>query len=160
MDVITPALLSVTLGQGGTGTHVVGDTPAMGFNSYDSYDWTMDETQLFASAAAMRDRLSPSGYDTITLDWFWYRDGRQITRTLPRVGTPTNASCQIYMSRGGLVYPDPVCARLDCIEYPSTWVLGCGVTVTPTAKPACKWTGCVPPFVAGAGARSAVSSKH
>ena len=31
-------------------------TPPLGYNSYDSYDWTMNETQLFASAAAMQQR--------------------------------------------------------------------------------------------------------
>jgi hypothetical protein len=68
-------------------------TPPMEFSSYDSYDWTMDEAQLMASARAMQQRLLPAGYDSLTLDWYWYRDGRQITRTLPKVGQPTNASC-------------------------------------------------------------------
>ena len=47
----------------------IANTPPMAFNSYDSYDWTMNETQLFASAAAMQANLLPSGYNTIVLDW-------------------------------------------------------------------------------------------
>ena len=30
-------------------------TPPMGFNSYDSYDWTINETALFSSYAANRE---------------------------------------------------------------------------------------------------------
>ena len=82
-------------------------TPPMGFNSYDSYDWTMNETELMRSAQAMQKLLLPSGYNTLTLDWYWYRDGRQITRTLPKVGLPTNTSVQIFFDEFGRVYPDP-----------------------------------------------------
>ena len=102
-------------------------TPPLGFNSYDSYDWTMNETQLFASAAAMQQRLLPSGYDTITLDWYWYRDGRQITRTLPKVGLPTNSSCQIFFDDSGRMYPDPH-------RFPSTAVCKCWTPITAKLK--------------------------
>ena len=99
-------------------------TPPQGFNSYDSYDWTMNETQLFASAAAMQHSgLLASGYDTITLDWYWYRDGRQMNRTLPKIGVPTNSSCQIFFDELGRMYPDPH-------RFPSTAACRCWTPVT------------------------------
>lgn len=101
----------------------IADTPPMGFNSYDSYDWTMNETQLFSSAAAMQRLLLPSGYNTITLDWYWYRDGRQITRTLPKVGLPTNSSCQIFFDDAARMYPDPH-------RFPSTAGCKCWTPIT------------------------------
>jgi hypothetical protein len=112
-------------GSAGAGVRArVALTPPLGYNSYDSYDWTMNETQLFASAAAMQQRrLLASGYDTITLDWYWYRDGRQLTRTLPKAGLPTNASCQIFFDAGGRMYPDPH-------RFPSTRECRCWTPIT------------------------------
>ena len=109
---LSACLISRTFGhamqEGDTGgTKGVALTPPMGFNSYDSYDWTMNETELMRSAQAMQKLLLPSGYNTLTLDWYWYRDGRQITRTLPKVGLPTNTSVQIFFDEFGRVYPDP-----------------------------------------------------
>lgn len=97
---------------------VVASTPPLGYNSYDSYDWTMDEAALFSTAQAMQDKLgktwkisSTEAASTprvsITLDWYWYRDGRQINRTLPKTGLPTNQSCQIFFDSYGRMYPDP-----------------------------------------------------
>ena len=37
----------------------------------------MNETQLFASAAAMQRDLLTSGYNTITLDWYWCAHARR-----------------------------------------------------------------------------------
>jgi hypothetical protein len=96
--------------------HGVARTPAMGFNSYDSYDWMMTEGELFHSAEVMRDRLLPSGYNTITLDWYWYRDGRAGQRCpgcLEKTGLPTNRTHQLYYNEHGFFYPDP-------IRFPST----------------------------------------
>ena len=73
----------------------------------------MNEAQLFSSAEAMASRLLSSGFDTVVLDWYWYRDGRQLNHTLPKTGLPTNQSCQIYFDGGGRMYPDP-------IRFPST----------------------------------------
>ena len=113
-------------GQGGGGGTDADDTaprPPLGFNSYDAYDWTMNETQLMASAEAMRARLLPAGYDSLTLDWYWYRDGRQLTRTLPKAGLPTNTSCQIFFDGVGRMYPDPW-------RFPSTRACKCWTPIT------------------------------
>ncbi|KHK90964.1 glycoside hydrolase family 27 protein [Novosphingobium malaysiense] len=46
--------------------------PPMGWNSWNSFAGTIDETQALETAAIMRDRLLPSGYDTFTVDIQWY----------------------------------------------------------------------------------------
>ena len=49
MFVLLPTLLAAS---------GVAPTPPLGYNSYDSYDWTMDEQALFATAAAMKEKLN------------------------------------------------------------------------------------------------------
>jgi hypothetical protein len=72
----------------------VAATPPMGYNSYDSYDWTMNETQLFRSAEALQRRLLPSGYDTITLDCEWSLAPAAPALWLPAsCWTPTRRIC-------------------------------------------------------------------
>jgi hypothetical protein len=46
--------------------------PPMGWNSWNSFAGTITETQALETAAIMRDRLMPSGYDVFTVDIQWY----------------------------------------------------------------------------------------
>jgi len=46
--------------------------PPMGWNSWNSFAGTITEAQALETAAIMRDRLLPSGYDVFTVDIQWY----------------------------------------------------------------------------------------
>ncbi len=46
--------------------------PPMGWNSWNSFAGTIDEAQALETAAIMRDRLLPFGYDVFTVDIQWY----------------------------------------------------------------------------------------
>lgn len=47
-------------------------TPPMGWNSYDSFDDDVRESEFLAQAAAVRDNLLPYGWDTVVVDFRWY----------------------------------------------------------------------------------------
>ncbi|QDK31928.1 glycoside hydrolase family 27 protein [Sphingomonas sp. IC081] len=46
--------------------------PPMGWNSWNSFAGTITEAQALETAAIMRDRLLPFGYDVFTVDIQWY----------------------------------------------------------------------------------------
>ncbi len=46
--------------------------PPMGWNSWNSFAGTITETQALETAAIMRGKLLPSGYDIFTVDIQWY----------------------------------------------------------------------------------------
>lgn len=54
----------------------VGDTlaltPPMGWNSYDSFDDSIDESQFFEQVAWLSQNLQPFGWDTAVIDFRWY----------------------------------------------------------------------------------------
>lgn len=109
--IVLHTVVAVLVYMQGACSVLVAKVPSKAWNSYDSYDWPINETQLFAEAEAMAARLLPYGYNTLVLDWYWYRDGRG--GGLPHNGTPVNYSCQIYFDQYGRMYPDPV-------RFPST----------------------------------------
>jgi hypothetical protein len=55
---------------------VAGDTvaltPPMGWNSYDSFDDSVTESEMIAQASWVRDTLAPFGWDTVIVDFRWY----------------------------------------------------------------------------------------
>jgi MYXO-CTERM domain-containing protein len=55
---------------------VVGDTlaltPPRGWNSYDSFDDSVNETEFLAQAAWVRDNLKPFGWEYVVVDFRWY----------------------------------------------------------------------------------------
>ncbi|WP_327000151.1 alpha-galactosidase [Dactylosporangium sp. NBC_01737] len=51
------------------------NTPPMGWNSYDSYNWNVTEAQVKANADYMRDNLRQFGWQYIVIDWAWYYPG-------------------------------------------------------------------------------------
>jgi alpha-galactosidase len=53
----------------------VANTPPMGWNSYDSYNWNVTEAQVKANADYMRDNLRQYGWQYIVVDWAWYYPG-------------------------------------------------------------------------------------
>ena len=46
--------------------------PPMGWNSWDSFQGNLDEAGALEVAAVMKKFLLPAGYDTLTIDEFWY----------------------------------------------------------------------------------------
>jgi alpha-galactosidase len=47
-------------------------TPPMGWNSYDSFDDAVSESQFLEQAAWLRDNLQPFGWNTVVIDFRWY----------------------------------------------------------------------------------------
>ncbi len=54
----------------------VGDTlaltPPMGWNSYDSFDDSINESQFLEQAAWLSENLQPFGWNTVVIDFRWY----------------------------------------------------------------------------------------
>ncbi len=57
-------------------TFVAGDTlaltPPMGWNSYDSFDDSVNQAEFLPQATWLRDNLQPYGWDTVVVDFRWY----------------------------------------------------------------------------------------
>ncbi|KAL5718042.1 hypothetical protein ACHQM5_010983 [Ranunculus cassubicifolius] len=48
-------------------------TPPRGWNSYDSFSWTINEEEFLQSAQIVSEKLLTHGYDTVVVDYLWYR---------------------------------------------------------------------------------------
>jgi alpha-galactosidase len=82
----------------------VASTPPMGWNSYDSYNWNVTESQVKANADYMSTNLRQYGWQYIVVDWAWYYPGSG-------TGSPNqNASLQprLRMDANGRLLPDTV----------------------------------------------------
>lgn len=47
--------------------------PPRGWNSYDSFSWTISEEEFFQSAEIVSNRLRSYGYEYVVVDYLWYR---------------------------------------------------------------------------------------
>ncbi|XP_062158370.1 alpha-galactosidase [Alnus glutinosa] len=47
--------------------------PPRGWNSYDSFCWTISEEEFLQSAEIVSNRLRPHGYEYVVVDYLWYR---------------------------------------------------------------------------------------
>ncbi|KAG0520369.1 hypothetical protein BDA96_08G068000 [Sorghum bicolor] len=47
--------------------------PPRGWNSYDSFSWTVDENAYLQNAQIMAEKLLPHGYQYAVIDFLWYR---------------------------------------------------------------------------------------
>ena len=77
------------------------NTPPMGWNSYDAYNWNVTEAQVKAAADYMAANLSSVGWKYIVVDWAWYYPGSG-------TGSPnqTNLSPTLRMDANGRLLPD------------------------------------------------------
>lgn len=50
------------------------EVPPKGWNSWDGYEGTLNEAELMTLAASWAEIMLPHGYDTLTIDEFWYPD--------------------------------------------------------------------------------------
>lgn len=48
-------------------------TPPRGWNSYDSFCWTVSEQEFLQNAQLVAQRLRPLGYEYVVVDYLWYR---------------------------------------------------------------------------------------
>lgn len=72
----------------------------MGWNSYDSFNWFIDEDTFLEQCQAVADTLLPHGYDHCVLDYLWYQsDVLQIDDPLDFGAWTLDQNC--------LPYPDP-----------------------------------------------------
>ncbi|CAO2170187.1 unnamed protein product [Urochloa humidicola] len=47
--------------------------PPRGWNSYDSFSWTVDESAYLQNAQILAEKLLPHGYQYAVIDFLWYR---------------------------------------------------------------------------------------
>ncbi|KAG7980034.1 hypothetical protein I3843_05G160500 [Carya illinoinensis] len=67
---LNPRVLSKTVSDGGPER---ASLPPRGWNSYDSFCWTISEEELLQSAEIISNRLLPHGYEYVVVDYLWYR---------------------------------------------------------------------------------------
>ncbi|MEV4313715.1 RICIN domain-containing protein [Actinocrispum sp. NPDC049592] len=78
------------------------DTPPLGWNSYDAFNWSVTEADVKANADYMRDNLKQYGWQYIIVDWAWYFPGRH-------TGSPNqdaNLNPRLRMDANGRLLPD------------------------------------------------------
>ncbi|XVF43883.1 hypothetical protein PTKIN_Ptkin02bG0076500 [Pterospermum kingtungense] len=95
----TPSICSVT-----SKTQLVTEpqhasTPPRGWNSYDSFCWTISEEDFLQSAEIISNRLKPHGYEYVVVDYLWYR--RKVE------GAYTDSLGFDVIDEWGRVIPDP-----------------------------------------------------
>ncbi|XP_021853940.1 probable alpha-galactosidase B isoform X2 [Spinacia oleracea] len=78
-------------------THAV--TPPRGWNSYDSFCWTISEEEFLQNAELVSKRLRAHGYEYVVVDYLWYR------RKVP--GAYTDSSGFDVIDEWGRMVPDP-----------------------------------------------------
>lgn len=72
--------VSVLLGESGTSLHgKVALTPPMGWNSYDYYNWTVNEAETTANAEWMAAHLKSYGWEYVVVDFLWSTPLRRLT---------------------------------------------------------------------------------
>uniref|UniRef100_A0A7C9AV69 Alpha-galactosidase n=1 Tax=Opuntia streptacantha TaxID=393608 RepID=A0A7C9AV69_OPUST len=74
-------------------------TPPRGWNSYDSFCWTISEEEFLQNAELVSQRLRDHGYEYVVVDYLWYR------RKVP--GAYTDSSGFDVIDEWGRVIPDP-----------------------------------------------------
>ncbi|PON40445.1 Glycoside hydrolase [Parasponia andersonii] len=73
--------------------------PPRGWNSYDSFCWTISEEEFLKSAEIISKQLLPHGYEYVVVDYLWYR------RKVP--GAYTDSLGFDVIDEWGRMIPDP-----------------------------------------------------
>lgn len=79
--------------------HIHAVTPPRGWNSYDSFYWTISEEEFLENAELVSKRLHAHGYEYVVVDYLWYR------RKVP--GSYVDASGFDVIDDWGRMVPDP-----------------------------------------------------
>ncbi|KAL4278498.1 hypothetical protein GQ457_03G008500 [Hibiscus cannabinus] len=74
-------------------------TPPRGWNSYDSFCWTVSEEEFLQNSEIVSNRLKPHGYEYVVVDYLWYR------RKVP--GAYTDSLGFDVIDEWGRPIPDP-----------------------------------------------------
>jgi len=74
-----PVMVTATNGMGSasatytfTSANSYALTPPMGWNSYDSFGATVNESEFLAAAKAVKSILQPYGWSTVVIDYLWF----------------------------------------------------------------------------------------
>lgn len=84
----------------------VASTPPMGWNSYDYYNWTVNESEIMANANWLAKHLKPYGWKYVVVDFLWFKPflGNYSLNQFKN-GKPM---FRLNMDRYGRLLPDPV----------------------------------------------------
>ena len=96
----------------------VADTPPMGWNSYDSYNWSVTEATVKANADYMRDNLRQYGWQYIVVDWAWYYPGQRQRQPQPERQPATPAPDGRQRPAAARHHPVPVGHRHQRVQTP------------------------------------------
>ena len=84
LPLLLAALLALLLPQSGASSSIVARVPPKGWNSWDGYRRDLNEAELMKLAPQWAKLMLPSGYDTLTIDEFWYpNDGESASSLDP-----------------------------------------------------------------------------
>ncbi|MEV4824999.1 alpha-galactosidase [Micromonospora sp. NPDC049274] len=78
------------------------NTPPMGWNSYDSFNWRVTESDVRANADYMRDNLRQHGWEYVVIDWAWYYPGQHNNSP----NQDANLNPRLRMDANGRLLPD------------------------------------------------------
>lgn len=70
---LTPALVQAN---GDNQLAAVAPTPPMGWNSYDYYNWTVNESEVLANARWVSTHLKRDGWQYVVVDFLWFKPFR------------------------------------------------------------------------------------
>ncbi len=104
------AVLAVMVIFAGQGAHAqVSQTPPMGWNSYDSKNYSVTEAEVKANADTMAAKYAQYGWQYICVDWCWYFPGSgNGTPNQTDSGGTTTAATRDHMDAYGRFMPDTV----------------------------------------------------
>jgi alpha-galactosidase len=78
------------------------DTPPMGWNSYDAFNWSVTEADVKANADYMGTNLKQHGWQYVVIDWAWYYPGRHNNSP----NQDANLNPRLRMDANGRLLPD------------------------------------------------------
>ena len=83
------------------GSAIVARVPPKGWNSWDGYRRDLNETELMKLAPAWAKLMLPSGYDTVTIDEFWYPNDGEAANSLDKHGRAVVDEAKWPSAKGG-----------------------------------------------------------
>ncbi len=86
-----------------TASSAVSQTPPMGWNSYDCFNFTVTEAEVKANADYMAENLKEYGWEYICVDWAWYYSGSHNNSP----NQDANFSPSVHYDNYGRMLPDP-----------------------------------------------------
>lgn len=78
------------------------NTPPMGWNSYDAFNWSVTEADVKANADYMKTNLRQHGWQYVVIDWAWYYPGRHNNSP----NQDANLNPRLRMDANGRLLPD------------------------------------------------------